>query len=122
MEAVGGGGLEGRVGKGISFRKNSAEKTRNGSVIPRKKVLIPRFTEESIPRLGTEENGMSFTKNPAPPNRIDRMFLSRDMLRNGIPNVCFDFFSTERYSEHFLLCRPVRNGIPKVEKGPKIPT
>jgi hypothetical protein len=31
------------------------------SVIPRKKVLIPghsRFAEESILRLGTEENGM----------------------------------------------------------------
>jgi hypothetical protein len=31
------------------------------SVIPWKKLLIPRhprFTEESIPRLGTEENGM----------------------------------------------------------------
>jgi hypothetical protein len=46
------------------------------SVIPRKKVLIPRFTEESIPKLGTEGNGMkkiSYTKSPAP---VDSIFSS----------------------------------------------
>jgi hypothetical protein len=47
-----------RVSNGILFRKNSAEKTRNGSVRLQKKVLIPRFMEESIPNLGTERNYM----------------------------------------------------------------
>ncbi len=47
------------------FEKIPRNRLEMVSIIPRKKVLIPRFTEESIPRLGTEENGMkkiSFTK------------------------------------------------------------
>jgi hypothetical protein len=45
------------------FRSEKIPRNRLGtvSVIPRKKCsfrVIPRFTEESIPRLGTEENGM----------------------------------------------------------------
>ncbi len=75
-----------------------------------------------------EENGMkkiSFTKNPAPANRIDSFFLS---LRNGIPRVCFYFVSTEQNSKHFpplrngsernsesfLFCGMVQNRIPRV--------
>jgi hypothetical protein len=35
------------------------------------------FTEESIPKFGTEGYGkISFTKNPVPANRIDSMFSS----------------------------------------------
>jgi hypothetical protein len=108
-----------------------------GSLIPRKKVLIPRFTEESITRFGTEGNGMkkiSFTKNPAPANRIDSMFSSepglgmefrefssifvprngipscflfRGIVQNGIPRVCFYFCSIVQNSEHFS---PLQNG------------
>ncbi len=86
------------------------------SIIPRKKVLIPRFTEESIPKLRTAETGMkkiSFIKNPAPANRIDSMFLS-DMLQNGIPKVCSFFPRNGIFSEHFLHCWTVWNGIPRV--------
>jgi hypothetical protein len=40
---------------------------------------IPRFTKESIPKLGTLRNYMkkiSFSKNPAPANRIESVVLS----------------------------------------------
>jgi hypothetical protein len=40
---------------------------------------IPKFTEKFIPKHGTEGNSMtktSFTKNPAPANRIDSTFSS----------------------------------------------
>ncbi len=101
--------------------------------------------EESIPKFGTEGNGMrkiSFTKNSAPANRIDSMFSSetwfrtkflvivssaewfgtefqvfayifvprngipscilfRGMVQNGIPSVCFKFFSMVQNSQHF---------------------
>ncbi len=42
------------------FRSATIPRNRVGkvSVIPRKKVLIPRFTEESIPKLGMERNHM----------------------------------------------------------------
>jgi hypothetical protein len=66
-----------------------------GSIIPRKNCSfrgIPKFTEESIPRLGTEGNGLkkiSFTKNSAPAIRIDSIFRRRH--------------ASERNSESFLL-------------------
>jgi hypothetical protein len=68
-----------RVGNGISFRKIQWNGLGTVSIIPQKKVLIPRFTEESIPKLGTERNYMkkiSFTKNPAPANRIESLLSS----------------------------------------------
>ncbi len=46
--------LKGRVGNGISFRKILRNRLGTVFVIPRKKVVIPRSTEESIPQLGTE--------------------------------------------------------------------
>jgi hypothetical protein len=87
---------------------------------------IPRFTEESIPKLGTEGNGMkkiSFTKNPAPANRIDSIFSSETCLGTEFRVVDFSaewfgtefqvfaglhilyFCSTERNSELFSLPR-----------------
>jgi hypothetical protein len=63
----------------FSSEKNLRNRLRMAPVIPRKKALIPRFTEESMPRLGTEENSMKkkfLSKNPAPANRIDSMFSS----------------------------------------------
>jgi hypothetical protein len=131
-----------RVGNGISFRKNSAEYV-DSEWVPLFRGIkcsfrgIPRVPEESIPRLGTEGNGMkkiSFTKNSAPENRIDSIFSSetcfgkeflelssifvprngipscflfRGMIRNRIPIVCFYCCSTERNSE--LISLP-RNG------------
>ncbi len=89
---------------------------------------LPRFTEVSIPKFGTEGNGMkkiSFTKNLAPANRI---VFFQDMLWNGIPS-CFssaEWFRTEfqafapffvplfRIPCIFLLCGTVRNGIPRI--------
>ena len=59
------------------------------SVIPRKKVLIPRFTEEPILGFGKEENGIqkiSFTKNPPLGQNFESLLL---------------FFSTEGNFEHF---------------------
>ena len=71
------------LGLGTEFRSEKIPRNKLGtaSVIPRKKLLIPRFTEESIQKLGTEGNGMktiSFTKNPAPANRIDSVFSSEN--------------------------------------------
>jgi hypothetical protein len=67
------GSLPRKVGNGISatIPRNRVGKV---SVIPRKKVLISRFTKESIPKLGMEWNYMKkicFTKNPAPVNKIE---------------------------------------------------
>ncbi len=106
-------------------------------------MLIPRITEESIPNLGTEQNDMKkigFTKNPNPANRIDSVFLSETCVgtefrefafifvpRNGILS-CFllKWFRTGlrefaficvpwyRIPCIFLLCRMVRNEIPRV--------
>ncbi len=49
-----------RVGNGISFRKNSAEQTRNVFRYSAEENAhsegIPKFTEEPIPKLGTERN------------------------------------------------------------------
>jgi hypothetical protein len=44
------------LGLATEFRSEKIPRNRLGmvSVIPRKKVLIPRSTEESIPKLGTE--------------------------------------------------------------------
>ncbi len=58
------------------FRFETIPRNRVGkvSVIPQKKVLISRFTEESIPKLGMERNYMKiicFEKKPAPANRIE---------------------------------------------------
>jgi hypothetical protein len=139
-----------RVGNGISFRKNSSEwfplfRGRKCSFRG-----IPRFTEESIPRIETEENVMKkirLTKNPAPANKIDSMFLSETpnvipsifllcgTVRNGIPRVfsSAEWFRTEfrefasifvpwyRIPSIFLLCGMVRNGMPRVFCSPEQP-
>jgi hypothetical protein len=57
---------------------------------------------------------ISFTKNPAPANRIDSLFFVRDMLRNGIPRVYPIFFPRNGIPSIFLLCGTVQNGIPRV--------
>ncbi len=53
-----------RVGNGISFRKNSAEWTRNGFLLFRGRKCsfrsIPISAEEPIPKIGTEWNGTEF--------------------------------------------------------------
>jgi hypothetical protein len=90
------------------------------SVIPRRKCSfrgIPRFTEESIPRLGMEENGMKkiiLTKNPAPANRIDSMFLSETCSGTEFREFASIFFPRNGISSIFLLCRTVQDGIPRV--------
>jgi hypothetical protein len=66
-----------------------------GSVIPRKKVFIPRFTEESIPRLGTEGNGMKklvLQKILLQQTEYTRQHVFvGDMLRNKIQRVFYYF-------------------------------
>ncbi len=102
------------------------------SVLPRKKVLIPRFTEESLPRLTTEgkwhekywfykkscsskqnvfvrdsfgREFQEFASIFVPGNGIPSCWLFRGMVRNRNPRVCFYFCSTERNSELFSLPR-----------------
>ncbi len=107
-----------RVGNGISFRKNSAEQTRNSFVIPRKKVLIPGHSDRRVysetrnRRKWHEKNW--YKKNPAPANRFDSIFCrSSELLSlpwNGSEqnSKCLQiFFSTERNSELFS---PPQNG------------
>ncbi len=116
------------IGVATEFRskKIPRKRPRTVSVIPRKKVLIPRFTEESIPKLGTEGNGMKYKKscsskqhvffrdmlrngNPrvffCSRNGIPSCFLFRELVRNRIPSVCFYFCSTQRNSDLFSLLR-----------------
>ncbi len=76
--------------------------------------VIPKFTEESIPRLGTEwHEKISFTKNPAPANRIDSLFLSKTCFGTEFREFA-SIFSMERNSEHFS---PLRNGS---ERNPRV--
>jgi hypothetical protein len=125
-----------RLGLAAEFRSEKIPQNSLGTacVIPRKKVLIPRHsevTEESIPKLGTEGNGMkkiSFTKNPAPSNRIDRLFSSETCFGTEFRVVVSsaEWFITEfrafasnfvpwyRIPSIFLLCGTVRNGIPRI--------
>ncbi len=89
---VGGlGRAQAYLGLAAEFRPEKIPRNRLGKVSSLFRVRkcsfrgIPKFTEESIPKLRTEGNGMkkiSITKNPAPANRI------RDTLRNGIPSCC----------------------------------
>jgi hypothetical protein len=69
---------------------------------------IPRFTEEPVQKLGTEGNGMkkiSFTKNPAPANRIDSMFSEFGVVASSA-----EWFGTE--FQMFAYIFVPRNGIP----------
>jgi hypothetical protein len=90
------------------------------SVILRKKVLIPRHSVvygESITRLETEEKAMkkiSFTKKSCSSKQNRQHVFVRDMLRNGIPRVCFYFFPRNGIPSIFLLCGTVPNRIPRV--------
>jgi len=94
----------------ILFWKNSTEYARNGFRYSAKEKCsyrgIPRFTEESIPMLETEWNyrkKMCFaTKSCSRKQNWERVF-AREMLRNGIPRVCFCFCSMEQNSELFLF-------------------
>ncbi len=90
------------------------------SVIPRKKVLIPRHSEvyvrvSSEARNGKELNEKkSFTaKSSSSEQNWERVFV-RELLRNRILRVCFFFCFTDRNSELFLFCGMVRNEIPSV--------
>jgi len=120
------------------FRSEKIPRNRLGmvSVIPQKKVLrgIPRFTEESIPKLGTKQNDTkkNCLKNSPPAIRIYSVcssetcfgikfwefatifvprngmlswFLFRCMVWNRIPSVCFYFSSVDQNSELFSLPR-----------------
>ncbi len=93
------------LGEGLAteFRSEKIPWTRLGMVfvIPRKKVVIPSLMEESIPKLGTERSDMKklvLQKILLQQTELAACFC-RDMLRNGIPRVCFFFCSTEQNSE-----------------------
>ncbi len=84
------------LGLAAEFRseKIPLNRLRMVSVIPRKKMLIPRHSEvygrvnsEARNRMEIQEK-MCFVlqQNPAPENRIGSVFSS---LRNGIPRICF---------------------------------
>jgi len=87
------------------------------SVIPQKKVLrgIPRFTEESIPKLGRKQNDtkkICLKKSSPSKQNLQRVFI-RDMLRNKILRVCYYFCSKERNAE--LVSLPL-NGLEQNSK------
>ncbi len=87
------------------------------SVIPQKKVLrgIPRFTEESIPKLGTKQNDtkkICLKKSSPCKQNLQRVFI-RDMLRNKILRVCYYFCFKERNAE--LVSLPL-NGLEQNSK------
>jgi hypothetical protein len=76
---------------------------------------IPRFTEESISRLGTEENGMKkncFTNNPAP------NFKSLIYFFHGTELQAF-FSSAERFGTEFREFSVPRNGSDPSERNTK---
>ncbi len=69
---------------------------------------IPRFMEESILKLGREGSGMKklvLQKILLQQTELSSCFFVRDMLRNGIPKVCFSFCFTELNSELLSLTR-----------------
>jgi hypothetical protein len=73
-------------------------------------VLIPRSTEESIPRLGREQKyaeNISFKKQP----KNSPYLRSRRMLRNGIPRFCFYFVPRNGIPSIFLFRGMAWNGI-----------
>ncbi len=105
-----------KLGLRTEFRSEKIPRNRLGtvSVIPRKKVLIPRHSEfhgrtNSEARNGTELNSAkkwSF-KSPWslwwPLQSTLLSILFRGMVQNEIPRACFYFCSTERNSEMFSL-------------------
>ncbi len=70
------------------------------SVIPRKKVLIPRFTEESIPKHGscdgTERNDMK------------KLVLQKTLLQQTVLTACFPENASERNSERLAISSNLR--------------
>jgi hypothetical protein len=90
----------------MQFRSEKIPQNRLGmaSVILRKKLLIPRhprFTEESIPRLGTEENGIKkLLLQTNLLQQTDTCFCPRHASGRNSESLLL-FFSTERNSEHF---------------------
>ncbi len=117
-----------RVGNRILLQKNSENRIGKVSIISRKKVLrgIPRLTEESVPKLGTEQNYMKklvLQKSLSPANRIESVFLSAKCFgtefwefasifvpRNGIRSCFFfaEWFGT-KFQVLLQFCSTVRN-------------
>ncbi len=98
------------IGLGTEFRSEKIPRNKLGtvSVIPRKKVLNPSSAEEPIPKLGTEWNEIPRTCTASmitltALHSTLSSYLFRGMVRNGIPRICFYFFSTDRNSESLLL-------------------
>jgi hypothetical protein len=101
------------------------------AVIPRKKLLIPSFTEESISKLRTEWYGTTQKKlvlrnSQKSSNAVERnsgsllVFLLHEMelrvffnfsgmVRNGFPRAYLCFCCTKRNSEHFSFPGKKRN-------------
>ncbi len=113
-----------RLGSGISLEKIPQNRLRTTSVIPRKKVLIPRHTEvygriysEARNRRKWHEKNLFYKKSCSSKqnwqqvfiwemlwNRIQSCCLLCGMVRNRIPSFLL-FCSTERNSELFSLSR-----------------
>ncbi len=108
------------LGLATEFRSEKIPRNRLGmaSVIPRKKVLIPRHSEV-FGRVNSEaRNGrkwhekISFTKKSCSSKQKRQHVFVRDKLRNGIARVCFYFFPRNGILSIFFFCGTVRNGIP----------
>ncbi len=108
------------LGLATEFRSEKIPRNRLGtpSVIPRKKVLIPRHSEVYGRVYSEARNGrkwhdkISFTKNPAPANRIDSMFSSETGFGTEFRVVVSsaEWFGTE--FQVFANIFVPRNGIP----------
>ncbi len=69
-------------------------------------MVIPRFTEESIPKLRTERNDMKtngFTKNPAQQTELSACFCPRHASEGNSELVSLPRNGLERNSERLLL-------------------
>jgi hypothetical protein len=94
------------LGLAAEFRSEKIPRNRLGtaSVIPRKKMLIPRHSKVYGIVYTKARNGrkwhkqISFTKNPSPANRVDSMFSSRTCFETEFQIV---FFSVEWFRTEF---------------------
>ncbi len=107
------------IGLAMEFRSEKIPRNRLGmdSVIPRKKVVIPRHSEvyrKSQFRSSERNNQQRVFVPDMLRNGIPGWFLLRGMVCNGIPRVRFYFCSTVQNSQLFLLFGMIRNGIPRV--------
>jgi hypothetical protein len=112
-------------GLATEFRSEKIPRNRLGTVfvIPRKKLLIARHSENHGRVNSEARNGMEwkyaeefreFASIFVPRNGIPSCFLFRRLVRNRIPKFASIFVTQNRISSIFLFLGMVRNRIPRV--------